>query len=62
MDAIKEVAQSNGISEEEVRKEIETAVEEGMRRYPERWRDFKYEGERPTAEEVVDFLQKTIKD
>lgn len=59
-DIIKKVAKVNGVSEAEVRKEINIAIDEGMKSTdPEAmafWAQLSKNGRRPTPEEVVEKL------
>lgn len=59
-EAIRQVARKNGVSPEEVRREIEQALSEGMRSPDPRvqafWRQIPSRTGIPTVEEVVRFL------
>lgn len=58
--AIKNLAKQKGISEKEVRQEIEIAITEGMKS-PEPqarafWETIPHKGEKPTPEEVIAYI------
>ena len=58
--AIKNLAKQKGISEGEVRREIEVAIAEGMKS-PEPqaqsfWKTIPHKGEKPTPEEVIAYI------
>lgn len=59
-EAIEKVAQANGRSVEEVRTEMEAAIQEGLSstdpKVKEFWAQVPCEGEIPTPEEYIEFL------
>lgn len=64
--ALKKIAQREGVSEETVRREIETAIAEAMKS-PEPqarafWESIPHKGEKPTPEEVVAYIADMIRD
>ncbi|NCC88057.1 MAG: hypothetical protein EOM05_09370 [Clostridia bacterium] len=60
-----EVARKNGVSLEEVRKEINIAIDIAMNdpdpAVQERWKNMKFKGKQPTPEEFVIEMSKQIK-
>jgi len=63
--AIEKVARQNGVGVDEVRREIELAIGIGMasseaseRAY---WDEIPRRGERPTPEEVIDYMAEKVK-
>lgn len=63
--AIETLAKEKGISVEEVRNEIQIAIDMGMaNRDPEvqaYWRKIPYKGNKPTPEEVIAYIAKQVK-
>lgn len=64
--AIREVAKRNGVSESEVRREIEAAVTDARNSNDPKaqayWKSFPSKGEYPTVEEVITQVAKQAKD
>lgn len=62
--ALREVARRQGISEQEVRREIEIAIAEGMKSKDPAvqayWKAMPSKGEVPTPEEVIEYATKKI--
>lgn len=58
--AIKNLAKQKGISEKEVRQEIEIAIAEGMKSTEPQarafWETIPHKGEKPTPEEVIAYI------
>lgn len=63
--AMERIAQENGISIFEVRREIEKAIEEGMKSTDPNavqfWKNVLHEGATPTPEEVMVYLAHMVK-
>ena len=63
--AIKQIADREGISVSEVRREIQAAIDEGMKSTDKSvqayWSRIPRKGTKPTPEEVIDFMAKSIK-
>ena len=63
--AIKQIADREGISVSEVRKEIQTAIDEGMKSTDKSvqayWSRIPRKGTKPTPEEVINFIAKSVK-
>ena len=62
--ALKKLAKQKGISEKEVRREIEIAIEEAMKS-PEPqeqafWKSIPHKGEQPTPEEVIAYIAEMV--
>lgn len=64
--ALKKLAKQKGISEKEVRREIEIAIKEAMKS-PEPqaqafWKSIPHKGEQPTPEEVIVYIADMVKE
>ena len=63
--AIKQIADREGVSVSEVRREIQAAIDEGMKSTDKSiqayWSRIPRKGTKPTPEEVIDFIAKSIK-
>ena len=63
--ALRKVAQQEGISVSEVRKEIQAAIDEGMKSTDKSvqayWSRIPRNGTKPTPEEVINFIAKSVK-
>lgn len=64
--ALKKLAKQKGISEKEVRREIEIAIAEAMKS-PEPqaqvfWESIPHKGEQPTPEEVITYIADMVKE
>ncbi len=64
--ALKKLAKQRGISESEVRHEIESAIAEAMKS-PEPqaqafWKSIPHAGEQPTPEEVITYIADMVKE
>ena len=63
--AIKQIADREGISVSEVRKEIQAAIDEGMKSTHKSvqayWSRIPRKGTKPTPEEVINFIAKSVK-
>lgn len=57
------VAEKEGVSVEEVRREIQLAIDDAMKnpdpKIQEQWRRIPKKGKKPTPEEVIEFIGKT---
>ena len=60
-----EIALKNGVSVDEVRKEIQVALDEGMKNPDPNvqayWNSIPRKGDKPTAQEVITYLSNQIK-
>jgi len=63
--ALQTIADREGISISEVRKEIQSAIDEGMKStdksVQENWSKIPRKGVNPTPEEVINYIAKSIK-
>lgn len=63
--ALQAIADRDGISISEVRKEIQSAIDEGMKSndksVQEYWSKIPRKGVKPTPEEVINYIAKSIK-
>ncbi len=63
--ALQAIADREGISVSEVRKEIQSAIDEGMKStdksVQEYWSKIPRKGVKPTPEEVINYITKSIK-
>lgn len=63
--ALQAIADREGISVSEVRKEIQSAIDEGMKStdksVQEYWSKIPRKGVKPTPEEVINYIAKSIK-
>ncbi|MBD5140255.1 MAG: hypothetical protein HDT25_02395 [Ruminococcus sp.] len=63
--AISKVAAENGVTVKEVREEIQKAIDEGMKstdpKAIELWKNCPKKGEKPTPEEVIEYISKLAK-
>ncbi len=63
--AIKQIADREGVSVSEVRREIQAAIDEGMKSTDKSvqayWNRIPRKGMKPTPEEVINFIAKSIK-
>lgn len=63
--AIEQIADREGVSVSEVRREIQAAIDEGMKSTDKSvqayWSRIPRKGAKPTPEEVIDFIAKSIK-
>jgi len=63
--AIAETAKQNGVSVNEIREEIQKAINEGMKssdpQVKEMWKNIPRKGEIPTPEEFIEFITKNIR-
>lgn len=63
--AIEQIADREGVSVSEVRREIQAAIDEGMKSKDKSvqayWSRVPRKGTIPTPEEVIDFIAKSIK-
>lgn len=64
--ALKKLAKQKGISEKEIRREIEITIEEAMKS-PEPqaqafWKAIPHKGEQPTPEEVIAYIADMVKE
>lgn len=64
--AISRIAAENGVSAAEVRKEIQKAIDEGMKssdpKAIEFWRNFPTKNKKPTPEEVIEYISKKARE
>lgn len=63
--AISRIATENGVTVKEVREEIQKAIEEGMKSSDpqaiELWKNCPKKGEKPTLEELIEYISKIAK-
>lgn len=64
-EAIKQIAERDGVSISEVRKEIQAAIDEGMKSTDKSvqayWSKIPRKGTTPTPEEVINYIAKSVK-
>ncbi|MEG2512226.1 MAG: sporulation initiation factor Spo0A C-terminal domain-containing protein [Acetivibrio sp.] len=62
--AIFYLARKNGVTEDEIRRELEKAIEIGMsstdQEVQKHWKEMSCNGRRPTPEEMISYLTKKI--
>ena len=63
--ALQKVARQEGVSVSEVRSEIQSAIDEGMKSTDKSvqayWSKIPCKGAKPTPEEVINFIAKSVK-
>lgn len=63
--AFEKIARKEGVSVDEVRREIQKAIDDDMQSddpaVQSYWKKIKYKGEKPTPEEVVLYIAKQVK-
>ena len=63
--AFEKIARKEGVSVDEVRREIQKAIDDAMQSddpaVQSYWKKIKYKGEKPTPEEVVLYIAKQVK-
>ncbi|MDE6132904.1 MAG: hypothetical protein K2G04_05975 [Oscillospiraceae bacterium] len=63
--AINKVAEQEGLPVEEIRKEMQIAIDEGLKstepQAVEFWKGIPHKGEKPTPEEFIDYISKNFR-
>lgn len=63
--SIKKIAKQEGVSIDDVRREMQTAIDEEMKstepQAVEFWKKVPHNGEKPTPEELIDYISKNLR-